>query len=371
MDISYAVDFGRDSRQTAKTRSRGPSYRRSSGGPARVSGMHCRRNKRWTWGSGRGARLMNLKAFASAVILALTAAMSGSIASGADITVKGIDFNLVGGNPAASPAGNGFGVVPEPFYAGVTEVTVAQYAAFLNATGGVNDTFKGGQPITFSGGSYTPNAGFANKPITNVNWFDAARYVNWLETGSTESGVYALNGSNTVVPRAPGALFFLPSADEWTKSAYYNPSGNSWNTYATQASTLPAATGPNGSNPNSANYANAVGGTTDVGAYSVAQSSYGLYDMLGNVAEILETSQGGQIIRTGGNWFGATAPTSSTALTYLDPAFTNGQIGFRVAANVAVPEPGTVALAVSGLVGLGGLGMMRRRRATAAVGLAG
>ena len=55
MEATYAVDFSRD-REPTKARSRFPEYRRRGGAPTRVSGMHCRRNKRWTWGSGRGAR---------------------------------------------------------------------------------------------------------------------------------------------------------------------------------------------------------------------------------------------------------------------------------------------------------------------------
>ena len=44
-DVSYAVDFGRDREPTTK-RSRHPDYRRKGSAPARVNGMHCRRN--WT-----------------------------------------------------------------------------------------------------------------------------------------------------------------------------------------------------------------------------------------------------------------------------------------------------------------------------------
>ncbi|NCX98497.1 MAG: hypothetical protein EBX35_07960, partial [Planctomycetia bacterium] len=70
MEATYAVDFSRD-REPVKARSRFPEYRRRGGAPTRVGGMHCRRNKRWTWGSGRGARMLNTRAFAGAVAFAI------------------------------------------------------------------------------------------------------------------------------------------------------------------------------------------------------------------------------------------------------------------------------------------------------------
>jgi len=39
-------------------------------------GMHCRSNKSHTWGTGAGARLANLRAFAGAVALVLFALLS-------------------------------------------------------------------------------------------------------------------------------------------------------------------------------------------------------------------------------------------------------------------------------------------------------
>ena len=45
----------------------------------------------------------------------------------------------------------------------------------------------------------TVKPGSANKPITIVSWFDAARFCNWLHngqgSGSTETGAYTLNGA--------------------------------------------------------------------------------------------------------------------------------------------------------------------------------
>jgi len=275
-------------------------------------------------------------------------------------------YVTVPGNPSAPAAPSGYGVVAEDFRISRTEVTTTEYAAFLTATGAPNGTFKAGQRISLQGSTFVADAGFENHPVVNVNWYDAARFVNWLVSGSTESGAYALNGGNVVVPRTPGAAFFLPSVNEWYKAAYFNPTSNSWNTFAVDGA--PNAAPPVG-NSGSANYSNAVGGTTPVSNYSLAVSSYGLYDMLGNALELLETSgslsngNGGLgIMRTGGNWLGSNVPTSATIPSFLDPAFTNGQIGFRVA---AVPEPSTIALAAVGFAGLAGCEWSRRRKAKA------
>lgn len=357
MEATYAVDFTRD-REPIQKRARLPEYRRRGAAPSRVSGIHCRRNKRWTWGSGRGARLVNLRAMAIAAAVILSNAM----AFGNPISLRDLQFEVapVPGTPTAQPAPNGYGVVSNSFLMGLSEVTTAQYAQFLTATGAPNGTFRTGQRITSSNGTYTPDNGFGSHPVVNVNWFDAARFVNWLATGSTETGVYALNGQNVVVPRAPGAQVFLPSANEWTKAAYFNPSGSTWNLYAVAGT--PVAGAPVG-NASTANYANAAGGTTPVKAYSLATSSYGVYDMLGNVAEILETSgpwaSSTGAIRTGGNWSASVVATSSNGLSFTNPAAVNANTGFRIA---AVPEPSTYALLVAGMAGLGGFRWLKRRR---------
>ena len=78
MEMSYAVDFGRD-REPTQNRSRRPAYRRAGSGPARVNGIHHRRSKRWTWGSGRGARMQNLRAFAGCLAVAVAGFASSAL----------------------------------------------------------------------------------------------------------------------------------------------------------------------------------------------------------------------------------------------------------------------------------------------------
>ena len=232
LDVSYAVDFGRDREPTQK-RSRHPEYRRKGSAPARVNGLHCRRNKRWTWGSGRGARMQNLRAFAGC--LAFAVASLAANAFGVPIS-----YNFVGnpgntGNPASNPAGRG--AVSDVFKMATTETTNAQYVAFLNSVdpNGTNpnsiynanmgSNVNGG--ILFSGGAgtgakYSVKSGapagapggtsYGTMPVNFVTWFSAARFVNWLNNGatgtsSTETGAYTLANavSGPIVARNPGA----------------------------------------------------------------------------------------------------------------------------------------------------------------------
>ncbi|MFM7413636.1 MAG: hypothetical protein ACKO6E_10570, partial [Planctomycetota bacterium] len=131
MEVSYAVDFGRD-RQAATTRSRSPEYRRKGNAPARVNGMHCRRNKRWTWGSGRGARVLNMRAFASCVAFAV--ASLSTVAFGLTVDYTNVT------NPGNAANTNGWGAVSNVFKIAKYEKSNTQYAEFLNKVdaGGTN-----------------------------------------------------------------------------------------------------------------------------------------------------------------------------------------------------------------------------------------
>ena len=134
MDASYAADFGRDREPVKmKTRSRHPEYRRKGSAPTRVNGMHCRRNKRWSWGSGRGARMANLRAFAGCLAVAVAALASSAWAVTIDLVTIGDPGNTAQGT-------SGLGAVSGTFSMARTETTNAQYVEFLNKVdqGGTN-----------------------------------------------------------------------------------------------------------------------------------------------------------------------------------------------------------------------------------------
>jgi formylglycine-generating enzyme required for sulfatase activity len=220
---------------------------------------------------------------------------------------------------------------------------------------------------------------YANKPVVYVSWYNALRFANWLHNGqttgaqdasTTEDGAYTFSGATSVSSRNTGAIWFLPSEDEWHKAAYYN--GSSYHDYPTGTDTFPDNNLPSSDSGNSANFLNWSGSgyttgdeaypMTDAGAYTLSASPYGTFDQGGNVWEWNETLFFGMYpgVR-GGSWSGYWNFDSEYLLAsfrhYEHPAGEDNVIGFRVA---TVPEPSSLFLA--GL-GAAGLAIVSRRRA--------
>jgi YD repeat-containing protein len=85
--------------------------------------------------------------------------------------------------------------------------------------------------------SYLIKPNMGNKPVIFVNWFDCARYCNWLHNGkpngnqvanTTETGSYSLNGiiNGNAVVKEVNATYWIPTENEWYKAAYYSPNKN-------------------------------------------------------------------------------------------------------------------------------------------------
>jgi sulfatase modifying factor 1 len=324
-------------------------------------------------------------------------------------TARAVTVDMVAvGNRGNAHDTTGFGGVPYEYRIGMHEITIGQYAAFLNAVAATDtyglyhagmgtDLKVAGISRLGSPGDYTYsvmwNSGPAtNRPITYVSWFDAARFANWMHNGqpsgsqvvaTTETGAYTLNGATTgiAVARNSSAQFFIPNENEWYKAAYYDPTLNSgfggYHSYATRSNTAPGnAIGPAA---NQANYFTGVYSVsqtaelanrnylTDVGAFANSSSYYGTFDQSGNAWEWNDidglpfTSRG----LRGGLWRADATHLTTTARFSNSSSAENYDYGFRLASPVAVPEPGTWVIGLTG-VGCVGWGAIRRRRGKAA-----
>jgi len=296
---------------------------------------------------------------------------------------------------------SGYGAVAYEFAIGKYEVTIAQYNTFLNSVASVtSDSYivnlwnvnmatnlniagisRSGSGTLGDPYSYSV-IGSENRPITFVSWFDAARFANWMNNGatngaSTETGAYTLNGATSGVgfTKNVGAAWWIPSENEWYKSAYYKGGGTNagyW-LYPTQSDSTP---GNNiGGAANQANYYTDVFAVTqskgylfaqnyltDAGVFSNSASAYGTFDQGGNVWEWNDAVIGSDRGLRGGSWdgydfgFGDSYLQSSGRYDGV-PWFKYSDVGFRVA---TVPEPSTYALLV--MSAAGALWWARRKR---------
>ena len=168
----------------------------------------------------------------------------------------------MGGDPTTDPqafenerwsGAGGQGTVDLPaFYLGRYEVTVAQFAAFADATGfGVSEQTLRRPP---------------DHPVSSVSWPDALAYCRWLDATLRDSPQTPPELSRAL---ADGWRVTLPTEAEWEKAAR-GPDGRVY-PWGGQASR------------DRANYQGQ--GTTPVGRYTCPECPYDLFDMSGNVWE--------------------------------------------------------------------------------------
>jgi formylglycine-generating enzyme required for sulfatase activity len=283
------------------------------------------------------------------------------------------------GNPADT-ASNCFaancGSVADAYRISKYEITNAQYAEFLNARAASDPlglySSDMGSDATFGGiaqsgadGSYTyaVKAGFANKPVVYVSFYDALRFANWLHngkgSGDTETGAYTITVdgiANNTITRNPGAIAFVTSENEWYKAAYYDPALPGYYDYPTGTDTPTMCGAPCCSFGNSANCATAVNTLTDVGSYPFSSSPNGTFDQGGNVYEWNEQIvSGSDRVLRGGSWGLPASGLAASNPIHGDPAIEGDSYGFRV------PEPTQALLVLTG--GLVLAATRRRRRA--------
>ena len=294
------------------------------------------------------------------------------------------------GDPGNVADTSGYGAVTNVFYMGKYEVSISQYAAFLNAVAATNantyivnlwhpqmadnNNIKGisrtGSGTTAQPYVYTVLGG-GSRPITYVSWFDAARFVNWVHNGATkgaetETGAYTLNGATSgLITKNPGARWWIPDENEWYKASYYK--GGSANAgywaYPTKSDTPPGNIV--GSGANQANYYNGVYSTTQgnqnsgqdfltaAGSFSGSAGPYGTFDQAGNVWEWADVpnATSAQRVRRGGSWSAGAPVFLSSFRDATNPDNEDPYGGFRVAS----AQLATLWLAIEAVTDLSGV----------------
>ena len=279
---------------------------------------------------------------AGVLALTITSARADSFGSGGNAFT--IDFVTIGNAGNADDAGAGGGIysraeggVAYEYRMGVTEVPLDWITKATN--------------LGMTGVAATAPA--ANRPAENVTWWEAATFVNWLNTSAGHTAAYNITGGPNASVRNPNAYYFLPSVDEFYKAAYHKNDGvtaNYWD-YATGSNAIPTAVA-GGTAAGTAVY-NGQAGTAAVDNAG-GLSPYGTMGQNGNVRE---WNEGGASVPTAGGGYnlGEGFMRSSDANSWV-PYEQGASIGFRVAS--VVPEPTSALL----LLGSGAMLLLRRRR---------
>jgi len=316
---------------------------------------------------------MNAKIIGIGAVAAILLTTGGAMADtfGTDGNQFMIDFVSISG--ATNPT-NGYGMVNSDYRMGTYEITNDQWNKF-KASLGVPVT---GSPL--SAYDLDPYFTGTNVPTNNASWYEAAQFVNWLNTSTGHQAAYRFTGApgtsdytlatwttaeadnGTNFYRHKDAFYFLPTEDEWVKAAYWN--GTGLQTYATKAGE--SLTQGNGTSGTGWNYYNNGYATNPIGPWAVGSGSQelnGTYDMMGNVWEWMENpysdpNYGTDSIRglRGGSYFFLYDYLASSYRDYPSGSYVEYyQLGFRVASEV--PEPTSLVLLT-----LGGLMVLKRKR---------
>ncbi len=328
----------------------------------------------------------HLRCYVSVWALAL---VLGATAAQAQIA---LDFVTVGapGAPGYPGPTNPGGSVPYLFEISRHEVTNEQYVAFLNAVAGDDpnglwSSFQqsnalGGIERTGTAGNwqYAVKPGMADMPVVYVSFWDALRFANWLHNGqpsgaqdatTTEDGAYTITAQGVAdndVPRNPGALFAVPTRDEWLKAGYYEDAPSTWYLSPAQSQVLMEGGTPLEDDGNTGNCFAPNFILYDVGSYALSGSPWGTFDQGGNVEEWTEEIRGGGSARArlGASFASSCNGTAPSGVPFAVPGSEGAQLGFRLVRPSAphVPLLGPFALGVLVVLTAGiGAGRLARR----------
>jgi formylglycine-generating enzyme required for sulfatase activity len=212
-----------------------------------------------------------------------------------------------------------------------------------------------------------------DRPATGISWYEAAKFVNWLNTNQGYQEAYKFSGSSfqlwsagdagynaNNMFRNSQAKYVIASTDEWHKGAYGHTDG-SWSNFPNGSDSAPIPVS-SGTYANTAVYwQSAYNGPADINNAG-GLSPFGTMAQGGNVWELTETAYDGTNDTAGelrnlrgGSWadYGSNQLGASNKNNY-NPSDELYIIGFRVA---SVPEPSSLSL-----LALGGVVVALRRR---------
>ena len=274
---------------------------------------------------------------------------AGLITFGSDANQFNMEFVEIGspGNAAdTSTSGN-------PGSAGAVSYTynMGKYEVSRDMITKAN--VEGNLGITMANMSFVTGGTRGDMPATGVSWFEAAKFVNWLNTEQgfqaaynfddsgdfqlwSSADAWQLDGENLF--RHKDAGFWLPSVDEWYKAAYFDPVSGSYFNYPTSDGSVPTPVS-GGTVDKTAVYSQSTStGPADI-TNAGGLSPFGVMGMGGNVFEWEETTSNllnNSISSTrgvrGGSWVSGSFNLSSSSRISFDPAIESSKsVGFRVA----------------------------------------
>lgn len=231
----------------------------------------------------------------------------------------------------------------------------------------------GGLDIRISPFSFVTAGPRDDMPATGMNWLEAARFTNWLNTSTGSMPAYKFDSNGNFQLWVPGdagydpknlfrnqlAKYFLPSSDEWYKAAYYDPVAEVYYDYPTGSNSVPTAV-VSGTLAGTAVFDQEFeNGPADI-MFAGGSSPYGTRGQGGNVFEFEETdfdlmndSSSFSPARRGGNWF---LPSNQLTSRFRGssgrPQNAALDFGFRVASRIPEPSSSTLAL-VAVYLGIG------------------